>query len=77
MSASQANIDVTGNNIANINTDGYTRQRVDLTSISSSGYTQRFTVKGVSVGQGVEVNNISQIRDPFLDARFRAQASET
>ena len=78
MAASQANIDVTGNNIANMNTDGYTRQRVDLTSISSSGYTQKYTVAGVSyVGQGVEVNNISQIRDPFLDARFRAQASET
>ncbi len=77
MSASQANIDVTGNNISNMNTDGYTRQRVDLTSISSSGYTQKYTVKGVTAGQGVEVNNISQIRDPFLDARFRAQASET
>lgn len=78
MAASQANIDVTGNNIANVNTDGYTRQRVDLTSISSSGYTQKYTVSGVtSVGQGVAVNNINQIRDPFLDARYRAQASES
>lgn len=76
LAASQANIDVTGNNISNVNTDGYTRQRVDLTSISSSGYTQKFTVAGVSVGQGVDVNNISQIRDPFLDARFRSQAAE-
>lgn len=77
LAASQANIDVTGNNIANVNTAGYTRQRVDLTSISSSGYTQKFTVPGATVGLGVEVTNISQIRDPFLDARFRAQASES
>jgi len=77
LAASQANIDVTGNNIANVNTDGYTRQRVDLTSISNSGYTQKYTVKGVSVGMGVDVNNVSQIRDPFLDARYRAQAAET
>lgn len=77
LAASQANIDVTGNNIANVNTVGYTRQRVDLTSISSSGYTQKFTVPGATVGLGVEVTNISQIRDPFLDARFRAQASES
>ncbi len=77
LAASQANIDVTGNNIANVNTTGYTRQRVDLTSISSSGYTQKFTVPGATVGLGVEVNSISQIRDPFLDARFRAQAAES
>lgn len=78
MAASQANIDVTGNNLANINTDGYTRQRVDLASISSSGFTQKYSVSGnVSVGLGVSINNISQIRDPFLDARFRAQSSET
>ncbi|MEL7656684.1 MAG: flagellar basal body protein, partial [Bacillota bacterium] len=77
MAASQANIDVTGNNIANVNTDGYTRQRVDLTSISTSGYTQKYTVPNTSVGLGVEVSNISQIRDPFLDARFRAQSAES
>ena len=77
IAASQANIDVTGNNIANINTDGYTRQRVDLTSISNSGYTQKYTVPGASVGLGVDVNNITQIRDPFLDARYRAQNSES
>ena len=30
--ASQASLNVTGNNIANINTKGYTRQRMDLVS---------------------------------------------
>lgn len=77
MAASQANMDVTGNNIANVNTDGYTRQRVDLASISNSGYTQKYTVPGYTVGLGVDVTGIGQIRDPFLDARFRAQSSET
>src|SRR5512138_1576651 len=77
MAASQANIDVTGNNIANVNTDGYTRQRVDLASISNSGYTQKYTVPGVSIGLGVNVTGIGQIRDPFLDARFRAQSAES
>lgn len=77
LAASQASIDVTGNNIANVNTNGYTRQRVDLTSISNSGYTERYTVPGATVGLGVGVSGIGQIRDPFLDARYRAQASET
>ncbi|NLT49084.1 MAG: flagellar hook-associated protein FlgK [Clostridiales bacterium] len=76
LAASQANMDVTGNNIANVNTAGYTRQRVDLNSISSSGYAQKFATPGASVGYGVEVNRISQIRDPFLDARYRDQASD-
>ncbi len=77
MAASQANIDVTGNNIANVNTDGYTRQRVDLSSISNSGYTQKYTVPGYTVGLGVNVTGIGQIRDPFLDARYRAQSAES
>ena len=33
----QASLNVTGNNIANINTNGYTRQRADLVSLHSAG----------------------------------------
>lgn len=76
LAASKSSLDSTGNNIANVNTEGYTRQRVDLTSISSSGYTQKYTVPGSSVGLGVEVSHVRQIRDPFLDSRFRAQNAE-
>lgn len=76
IAASQANIDVTGNNIANANTEGYTRQRVDQTSLSNSGYTQKYTMPGVSVGLGVEITNIRQYRDPFLDARYREHTAE-
>ena len=35
--ASQSSLNVTGNNIANINTKGYTRQRMDLVSLHSDG----------------------------------------
>jgi len=76
LAASKANIDLTGNNIANVNTEGYSRQRVDLTSISMSGYTQRYTVPGSSIGLGVDVSKVSQTRDPFLDSRFRIQNAE-
>lgn len=34
MGASQRSIDVTGQNIANINTEGYTRQRLDIASLN-------------------------------------------
>jgi flagellar hook-associated protein 1 FlgK len=76
LAASKAHIDITGNNIANVNTEGYTRQRVDLSSISSSSYTQRYAVPGATMGYGVEVSGITQTRDPFLDSRFRTQNAE-
>ncbi|HZK02367.1 MAG TPA: flagellar hook-associated protein FlgK [Anaerovoracaceae bacterium] len=76
IAANQANIDVTGNNIANVETKGYSRQRVDQTSLSNSGYTQKYALGGYSVGLGVEITNINQYRDPFLDARFREQSGE-
>ena len=77
MAASQASLEVTGNNIANANTVGYTRQRVDLNSISASGFTQKYAVAGASTGLGVEVGGISQIRDPFLDLRYRSENAES
>lgn len=76
LAASKAHIDITGNNIANVNTEGFTRQRVDLSSISSSSYTQRYAVPGATMGYGVEVSGITQTRDPFLDSRFRTQNAE-
>ncbi|HWQ77237.1 MAG TPA: flagellar hook-associated protein FlgK [Anaerovoracaceae bacterium] len=76
MAASQAAMDVTGNNISNVNTKGYSRQRVDLNAIASSGYTERYSTSRAFVDSGVEVAGISQIRDPFLDARFRKENAE-
>lgn len=76
MATAQANIDVTGNNLANVNTDGYSRQRVDQNSIANTALGQRFVVHGAKMGFGVEVSRISQIRDPFLDARYRTEAGE-
>jgi len=67
---------VTGNNIANADTAGYTRQRVDLVSISSSGYTQKYTTTGATVGYGVEAVGVSQLRDSFLDLRYRTENAE-
>ena len=71
--ASQASLSATGNNIANINTVGYTRQRMDLVSLYSYGsarYVNRFNL---NVGYGVLTNGVSQLRDPFLDIRYREE----
>jgi len=76
MSASQKGIDVTGQNLTNVNTPGYTRQRVDFVSIGTLGSSRGMTTRSNLVGQGVGVSGISQIRDPFLDRRFREEYSD-
>ena len=77
MNISQAGLDVVGNNIANVNTAGYTRQRALQHSLHNS-FTQQFQIfgaRGHFSGQGADLGGISQIRDPFLDTRFRREAS--
>ena len=74
--ASQASLNVTGNNIANINTKGYTRQRLDLVSIHGSGNSRYANGLGVNIGYGVLADGASQLRDPFLDIRYRDENSK-
>ena len=76
MTASQRALDVTGQNIANINTKGYTRQQVDLVSINLRGAEPTSSNPGSKIGYGVEVSGISQIRDPFLDVQYRNQIAK-
>lgn len=76
--SSQKWLDVTGQNITNMGTPGYTRQRLDLYSIGSPLQNSQFTSRySNSAGQGVSVDGVSQIRDPFLDVRFRREAAQT
>ncbi len=76
MTASQRALDVTGQNIANINTTGYTKQRVDLVSLNLRGGDKVSTGPASKIGYGVEITGISQIRDPFLDVQFRNQIAK-
>ena len=71
LTASQRSLDVTGQNISNINTTGYTRQRLDLASISTTGASYSNMANNSKVGQGVQMTGVSQIRDPFLDIQYR------
>ena len=40
--ASQKALDITGNNLANINSIGYTRQRVDQVSVNYTWFSEKF-----------------------------------
>src|ERR1700749_28130 len=78
LQAAQAAIDTTSENISNANTAGYTRQRVNLVESGT------LTIPGLSVqgsatqlGTGVSIQEISRIRDQFLDVQYRAQNTAT
>lgn len=67
-------MDVTGNNIANVNTAGYTRQRVDLVPREAPGASSLFYNTRLA-GSGVEVLGTTRMADEFLTARVRDQTS--
>ena len=71
--AAQTGLNVTGNNISNINTPGYTRQRVDQVSLYAAGSDRYYAEGDIRVGQGALVKSISQIRSPYLDIRYRTE----
>lgn len=74
--ANQRALDVTGQNIANINTDGYTRQRLDLVSFNLNNGSYINPLVNTNPGYGVKIAGISQIRDPFLDIQYRNQIAK-
>lgn len=76
MAASQRAIDVTGQNIANTNTEGYTRQRLDIASLNLRNGSFYNSSNSTRVGYGVDMTGISQLRDPFLDAQYRSQIAK-
>ncbi|WP_116449847.1 flagellar hook-associated protein FlgK [Blastococcus litoris] len=61
-------LDVTGQNIANVNTEGYSRQRVDLQAIGGSVVPAFFSTSP-GIGAGVNADDVIRIRDAFLEGR--------
>lgn len=59
-------MDVTGHNIANASTPGYSRQRVVLEPII-----QRINLSAGTSGLGVRVADVARVRDKFVDAVLR------
>jgi flagellar hook-associated protein 1 FlgK len=71
----QQALDVTGHNIANANTQGYSRQEAVLEPtrpyiIPANSVN---TGAGAQLGSGVDVAAIRRVRDQFLDLQYRAQ----
>ncbi|MDR1649519.1 MAG: flagellar hook-associated protein FlgK, partial [Synergistaceae bacterium] len=76
LNAFRQGIDTAGHNVANVDTEGYSRQKVSLAT------TDPFTAPGLSspaiagqIGTGVKIDEIIRIRDAFLDFQYRSELS--
>lgn len=67
LQASQASINVTAHNISNINTAGYTKEQA---STQASDALRTYSTYG-TIGSGVVVTGISQLRDSYYDVKYR------
>ena len=70
LASHQRALDVTGHNVANVNTPGFTRQEVVLASVPPPGSLSRFATP-LLAGGGVRVASLRQARDVFLDRQLR------
>lgn len=72
LNSAQKALDITGNNISNVKTAGYSRQRLDVCSIANTGYNLLYNT-GVSLaGQGVDNVGVGQYRDALIDEKVRS-----
>ncbi|MFM9904740.1 MAG: flagellar hook-associated protein FlgK [Pyrinomonadaceae bacterium] len=67
LNANQLGITVAGQNIANVNTPGYSRRRVQLTEATQT------KIGGYSVGNGVTVAGLQSFRDNFIQSRIQTE----
>lgn len=73
MTSQQGALSVTSHNIANANTDGYTRQRALIQATKPFGGTDKLSVEGAGQqGTGAEVSTIQRVRDSFIDYQVRS-----
>lgn len=78
LQANQKRLDITGQNLSNMNTVGYTRQQLETSSLNYTGAISHYmNGSEVSVGFGTSIDRVSQIRDPYLDAQYRLQMTKS
>lgn len=67
--ASKKALEVTGHNMSNVNTEGYSRQKLMQSTaipITTGGFIQ---------GTGVKINGINRVNDEFIDKRLNSAVS--
>lgn len=67
-------LEIAGQNIANVNTPGYTRQRLDMAAVGAGQGATLFS-QGSLIGNGVQGTGVARLGDLFMDARVRTTTS--
>lgn len=77
LQANQKRLDITGQNLSNMNTAGYTRQQLEASSLNYTNPVSHYSNGNeTAVGFGVSMDRVSQIRDPYLDIQYRNQSAD-
>jgi len=71
LQTNQKAIEITGLNIANVNTDGYSRQTPNLTPYPALNFGDFF------IGTGVTVGSVARSHDVFLDGQIKDKTAES
>ena len=78
LQANQKRLDITGHNLSNMNTPGYTRQALQVSSVNYTNPISHYmNGSEVAVGFGVHMDKVTQIRDPYLDIQYRNQMDKS
>jgi len=68
LEVNQKSIEIIGNNISNVNTEGYSRQQAVLETYPAMNFGDFF------IGQGVKVADVSRQHDVFIDRQIKEKA---
>lgn len=77
MNVSQVAIQTTSHNISNINTPGYSRQRVNQSASSPYSMPGKNSNFGAGqIGTGAKIDDVTRIRNSFYDYQYRSESHQ-
>lgn len=71
LQAAQTSINTTAHNVSNVNTEGYSKQQ----AVTTADNALRTYASYGTIGSGVVVTGISQLRDSYYDVKYRGNRS--
>ena len=75
MNVSQVAIQTTSHNISNINTPGYSRQRINQSASSPYSMPGKNSNFGAGqIGTGAQIDDVTRIRNSFYDYQYRSES---
>ena len=77
MNVSQVAIQTTSHNISNINTPGYSRQRINQSASSPYSMPGKNSNFGAGqIGTGAQIDDVTRIRNSFYDYQYRSESHQ-